>query len=301
MKNKSKFFGVYPMVYALFDKKGNLDREATRRQIRSMLKHKVHGVGVLGLASEVNKLSLTERHTLMEWVAEDLDGAVPLTVTIAEPSIAGQIAFVKAAAEVGAKWAILQPPPVKGVPESALIRFFGAVADASTITLGIQNAPEYLGIGLSNGGIKALHRNHANVSIIKLETTAVGIARLREEVGDAIDIFNGRGGIEMIDSIRAGAIGIIPGGETFDVLTHIYDRVSEGTKESYAKAERLYAAVLPLLVFLMESMDTFLVYGKRVLGTRLNIDETNPRPPYSPPTRFGIETARRYAEALGKL
>src|ERR1700675_4840900 len=100
MKNKSKFFGVYPMVYALFDKKGNLDREATRRQIRSMLKHKVHGVGVLGLASEVNKLSLTERHTLMEWVAEDLDGAVPLTVTIAEPSIAGQIAFVKAAAAV---------------------------------------------------------------------------------------------------------------------------------------------------------------------------------------------------------
>ncbi|HXU57130.1 MAG TPA: dihydrodipicolinate synthase family protein, partial [Verrucomicrobiae bacterium] len=124
MKTKSGFFGVYPMVYALFDKKGNLAREPMRRQIRSMLKHKVHGIGVLGLASEVNKLSTAERRTLMEWAAEDIAGKVPLAVTVAETSITGQIEFVKAAAEIGPGWAILQPPPVKHVPESSLIRFF---------------------------------------------------------------------------------------------------------------------------------------------------------------------------------
>ena len=31
MKTRSGFFGVYPMVYALFDDKGNLAREAMRR------------------------------------------------------------------------------------------------------------------------------------------------------------------------------------------------------------------------------------------------------------------------------
>jgi 4-hydroxy-tetrahydrodipicolinate synthase len=62
------------MVYALFDAKGNLAREPMRRQIRCMLKHKVHGIGVLGLASEVNKLSTSERRMLMEWVAEDIGG-----------------------------------------------------------------------------------------------------------------------------------------------------------------------------------------------------------------------------------
>src|SRR6516165_8247843 len=137
MKTKSGFFGVYPMVYALFDAKGSLAREPMRRQIRAMLKHKVHGIGVLGLASEVNKLSTAERRQLMEWVAEDVDGKVPLTVTIAEASVSGQIEFVKAATAVGAKWAILQPPPVKHVPESQLIKFFGAVADASPIPIAI--------------------------------------------------------------------------------------------------------------------------------------------------------------------
>ena len=301
MKTRSGFFGVYPMVYALFDDKGNLAREPMRRQVRSMLAHKVHGIGVLGLASEVNKLSTAERRQLMEWVAEDIDGRVPLAVTVAETSVAGQVEFVKAAAAMGAKWAILQPPLVKHVPESELVRFFGAVADASSIPIAIQNAPEYLGIGLTHAGIRALHRAHPNVAIVKLETTAVAIARLIEDVDGMLDVFNGRDGIEMLDSMRAGAVGVIPGGEAFDVLARAFDHMASGSPTGIAEAERLYAKVLPLLIFLMESMDTFLVYGKPVLGHRLGIAETSPRPPSTPPTAFGLEVAKRYAEALGKL
>src|SRR5579864_6032241 len=261
MKTKSGFFGVYPMVYALFDDQGDLARDPMRRQVQSMLKHKVHGIGVLGLASEVNKLSTAERRQLMEWVAEDVDGKVPLAVTIAESSVSGQIEFVKAATAVGAKWAILQPPPVKHVPESELIKFFGAVADASPIPIAIQNAPEYLGIGLSNAGVRTLHRTHPNFSILKLEATAIAIASLLNEVEGEIDVFNGRDGIEMLDSMRAGAVGIIPGGEAFDVLAQAFDHMASGSEEGVAQAERLYAKVLPLLILLMESMDTFLVYG----------------------------------------
>ena len=301
MKTKSGFFGVYPMVYALFDDKGNLARNPMRRQIQSMLKHKVHGIGVLGLASEVNKLSTAERRQLMEWVAEDIGGKVPLTVTVAETSVGGQIEFVKAAAAGGAKWAILQPPLVKHVPESELIRFFGAVADASPIPIAIQNAPEYLGIGLSNAGVRALHRAHPNFSIIKLEATAISIASLLNDVEGELDVFNGRDGIEMLDSMRAGAVGIIPGGEAFDVLARAFDHMASGTEAGIAEAERLYAKVLPLLILLMESMDTFLVYGKPVLGHRLGIAETKPRLPSTPPTAFGLATAKRYAEMLGKL
>src|SRR5262245_58042210 len=301
MQTKSGFFGVYPMVYALFDARGNLAREPMRRQVQSMLKHRVHGIGVLGLASEVNKLSTAERRQLMEWVAEDIDGKVPLTVTVAETSVAGQSEFVKAAAEVGAKWAILQPPPVKHVSESALVRFFGTVADASPIPIAIQNAPEYIGIGLSHAGIRELHRNHPNFTIVKLEATAVAISRLLDDLDGALDVFNGRDGVEMLDSMRAGAVGIIPGGEAFDVLARAFDHMAKGTEKGVAEAEQLYAKVLPLLIFLMESMDTFLIYGKPVLGQRLDIAEINARIPATPPSPFGLEAARRYAAALGKL
>jgi 2-keto-3-deoxy-L-arabinonate dehydratase len=301
MRTKSGFFGVYPMVYALFDSNGELSRQAMRRQVTAMVERKVHGIAVLGLASEVNKLSLAERQTMMEWVAEEIGGRVPLAVTVAEVTVRGQIEFVKRAAAVGAGWAILQPPPVKGVPESELISFFGAVAEKSPIPLAIQNAPEYLGIGLSHKGIKALNRAHPNVSIVKLEATALAIADLMDEVEGAVDVFNGRAGIDMIDALRAGAVGIIPGGETFDILTRVFDLATAADVQTMDEAERLYESVLPLLVFLMDSMATFLTYGKVVLGLRLGITETAPRRPSAPPTRFGVETARRYAEKLGKV
>ena len=301
MQSRSGFSGVYPMLFALFDARGRLAREPMRRQVEAIVRHKAHGVAILGMATEVNKLSTAERRTLLDWVAEDVAGAVPLAVTVAETSVPGQIEFVKAAAAAGARWAILQPPPVKNVPETELIRFFGAVADASPIPIGIQNAPEYLGIGLSHGGILALHRAHPNVAIVKLEATALSIARLIERVEGTLDVFNGRDGIEMIDSIRAGAVGIIPGAEVFDVIVKIFDRLAEGTPESLAAADRLYQAVLPLLVVLMDSMDTFLVYGKQIIGRRLGLDAISARAPCSPPSEFGLATMRRYAAALGAL
>jgi 2-keto-3-deoxy-L-arabinonate dehydratase len=51
--------------------------------------------------------------------------------------------------------------------------------------------------------------------------------------------------------------------------------------------------MLANVVLLMESMDTFLVYGKQVLRQRLGIAETSPQRPHAPPTRFGVETALR--------
>jgi 2-keto-3-deoxy-L-arabinonate dehydratase len=301
MKSRSGFSGIYPVVYALFDDEGELSRDAMRKQVDAMVRHGVHGIAVLGLASEVNKLAAHERIRLLEWVSQDLNDRVPLAVTIAEPSVASQIEFVKIAADCGARWVILQPPPVKGVPEAELIRFFGAVADQVPLPVAIQNAPQYLGIGLSSTGIATLHRVHPNVQIVKLETTAIAIERLVEETEGEVDVFNGRGGIEITDTIRAGAVGNIPGGETFDVLVKIFEQMSSDTALAEEEADRLYGEILPLLEFLMESMDTFLVYGKQVLGHRLGIREISSRPPFTPATRFGNAIAARHAKRLGPL
>ena len=58
--------------------------------------------------------------------------------------------------------------------------------------------------------------------------------------------------------------------------------MASGTRKELKKAERFIegAAAAHLL---MESMDTFLVYGKPVLGHRLGITEIEPRIPSTPP------------------
>lgn len=301
MRTNSGFFGVYPMVYALFDAQGRVERKAMKRQVEAMVAHGAHGVAVLGLASEVNKLSGRERRTLMEWVAEDLAGRLPLAVTVAEPNVEGQVEFTGAAADLGAGWVILQPPPVKGVPETEFLRFFGAVAERSPVPVAIQIAPEYLGVDLSHAGLRSLNRNHPNVALLKVEASAVAIHRLLEETDGAFDVFNGRAGVEITDALRAGCVGVIPGAECVDVLVRIFDTLRKGTAEGEAEAERLYHDVAPLLVFLEESIDTLLVYGKLLLARRLGLDNGAVRPPSTPPTSFGVAIVDRHADRLGTL
>src|ERR687891_637932 len=138
MTEANGFCGIYPMLYAFFDAGGGLDRGAMRAQVEHCLENGAHGIAALGLGTEVAKLTPKERRALMEWVAEDLDGRLPLAITVFGATPAEQIAFVRAAAERGADWVILQPPQT-GAPitEDQLVDFFGAVADASPVPVAI--------------------------------------------------------------------------------------------------------------------------------------------------------------------
>jgi 4-hydroxy-tetrahydrodipicolinate synthase len=301
--SRSGLSGVYPMLFAFFDESERLDRGAMRRQVDALVGAGVHGIAALGLATECNKLSVTEKRLVMDWVAEDLDGRLPLSITVSEPDVAGQIAFVKAAAASGAGWVVLQPPPVKGVPESELLRFFGAVADAAPIPVALQIAPEYLGIGLSGATLKELGRRHPNVRVLKLEAAPIEVDELLDATEGAFDIFNGRAGLELPDCIRAGCVGMIPGAECADKLARIFDGMRAGDAAAAAQAEREYLSVAPLITFSIASMDCFLVYGKRVAARRLGIAEERalPRRPFTPPSAFGLELAKLHSAALGPL
>lgn len=295
MSQADGFHGIYPMLYAFFDSAGELDRGAIRAEVEACVAAGAHGIAVGGLASETNKLATAERRRLLDWVAEDLNGRRPLSATIAENSIAGQVAMARAAAEAGAAWVVLQPPPVRSAPEPELIRFYGAVADASPLPVGIQNAPEYIGIGVSNAGFAELKRHHPNVEIIKAEGPAVYIAELAAETGGAYRLFNGRNGIDLVDSLRAGCHGLIPGVETADVQARIYELIRQGRED---EADLAFRELLPLITFLMHSIDHLLCYGKRLAAQRIGLAEVHDRTPALAPSEFGLQVMQRWARQL---
>ncbi len=203
------FAGIHAILYALFDADERLDRQAMRRQVELCLAAGVHGIGALGLATEVAKLSEAERRTVMEWMAEDTAGRVPLFFTIFGASVAEQTAQVRQAEAVGADWVILQPPPVGSYGAAEYIQFFGRVAGATHLPTGIQNAPAFLGRGLTADEISRLVRDHSNIRVLKAEGAAVEIERVIAATGGSVPVLNGRGGLEVIDNLRAGCAGLI--------------------------------------------------------------------------------------------
>jgi len=289
------FWGIYPILYAFFDADDRLDRTAMQRQVEACIQGGAHGVAALGIATEVSKLSEAERHQVMEWVAEDAAGRLPLAFTVYGSSVAQQAEYVRAAQSLGASWVILQPPPTKGLAEIEYVRFFGAVMEQTDLPVAIQNAPEYLGVGLSAQGLADLRRNHANFTVLKGEGPALTIKRWIEATHGELAVFNGRGGLELPDNLRAGCAGLIPAPECFDRQVQIFELMRQGEE---AQAEAIYQEILPLIVFLMQSIETFLCYGKRITARRLGIETVYNRAPALPPNEFGLACAARYAAHL---
>ena len=301
MNRHTDFHGVYPILYSFFDESGSLRRHAMRRQVEGCIGAGAHGIAVMGLATEVGKLDVNERRKVVDWVGEDIAGRVPYAVTVGEGSVPGQIAFVKAAKAAGADWAILQPPPIVGVPEVEYVRFLGGVADKAEIPLAVQNAPGLMATSLSNGALKSLNRQHSNVCLLKAEGPATYLQQLIEDTDGAFDVFGGMAGIQFPDSLRAGCVGMIPAPDLFDPQVRIYELMQSGTPEAIAEAEKIHRELLPLIVFMMSSVENFIAYGKRLLAQRLGIEHADARQPSVPVTEFGLEIMSHWARHLGPL
>lgn len=300
-KSKPAAEGVYPILFAYYDQEERLHESNMRRQIVQCLEWGVDGIAALGLATEVGKLTNHEKRKIIEWVCEEVGGRKPVAITLSEQSVSAQIELAQYAVGCGADWLILQPAATKNVPEIEHIRFLGRIADAIDRPFAVQNAPEYLGTSLSNGALKELNRQHQNICILKAEGSTTYINGLIEQTDGAYSVFNGRGGLEFTDNIRAGCVGMIPAPETCDVQTKMLRLMKEGTQESNAEAERLYREMLPLITFLIQSIETFLCYGKRLFAERAGLEVVFDRTPSVQPRAWGTESVSRYSKFLDNL
>lgn len=293
----ARFAGIHAILYALFDADERLDRAAMRRQAELCLAAGAHGIGALGLATEVSKLTEAERRNVMDWLAEDNAGRVPLFFTIFGTSVAEQVAQVRHAESVGAQWLILQPPPVGTFGAAEYIAFFGRVAGETALPVGIQNAPSYFGRGLTADEIGALVTRYPNICVLKAEGAAVDIERVVATVGAQVPVLNGRGGLELTDNLRAGCAGLILAPDTIDLAVRAYERFLAGDE---ALADADYARMLPAATFIMQSLENLICYGKRLFGLRAGLT-IHDRAPALRPSRFGLTLTEQYAARLGPL
>jgi 4-hydroxy-tetrahydrodipicolinate synthase len=166
------------------------------------------------------------------------------------------------------------------------------------IPCGIQNAPEFLGVGLSPRGIADLARAQPNFRLLKGEAPATLIARVVAETDGLLPVMNGRAGLELPDNFRAGCSGIIPAADCLETQVAIWQAMQRGNE---AEAERLYRAVLPAIVFVMQGIDHLVCYGKRLVAARLGLGRVYDRAPGLVATPFGEAAVARFAAQLGPL
>lgn len=294
-----RFQGVYPVLYAFFDRAGALDRQAMAAQVEHCLAAGAHGIMVLGLVTEVHKMDTPRRRDLVAMVGELLAGRRPYAVTIGEPGVEEQIDFARFARAHGADWVILQPPPGAGHTEADLIAHFGRIADALDMPVAIQNNPVNLATALSPDGLTTLLQRHPSITLLKAEGWSVDIARVIAALDGKVDAFGGHGGLEFISLIESGGAGLIPAPDCLALQVFMYEALTSGDPARIAAARAVHKEILPLVVFMTRSIPGLLCYGKRLMARRLGFTEVHDLAPFIEPSAFGLaEMERLMADVL---
>ena len=295
------FHGLYPVLYAFHDAKGQIDRVAMQKQVEHVIACGAHGIMVLGLITEVQKHSTQERLEIVEMVSGFIKKRVPLMVTIGEQTQQGQAGFAKLACNAGADLIILQPPSQLEGGEPALMRFFGQTIDALSCPVGIQHNPFNLALNLTLDNLVALAKNHPNLSMIKAEGTAVETQELIEKTNNSLASFCGHGGIEFYSNLKAGITGLIPAPDILAAQVHLYELYRKGDAPSQAKALELHNALLPIIVFMIRTINQALCYGKRFYAQQCGIEIASEKEPFQKPTEFGLSETARLLQALRSI
>lgn len=289
--------GVHAIVFAFFDDSEQLSRQAMRRQAELCLSAGVVGVAALGLATEVAKLSFAERCRVIDWTAEDVNGRATLGFTISGQSVAEQVALLREAERARADWLVLQPPQVGSYPAEEYIAFFSRVMAETDLPCAIQNAPQYLGRGLTDADIEVLRRRHANFRIIKAEAEADDAARLKRMAGAEFMVFNGRGGLEMLDCLEAGCDGFLLAPDLVDYGVRVMQLFEAGERDA---AQALHTEALPAIGFVMRSLEHLVCYGKRLFALRAGL-AVHDRAPALRPDPPELAELERLVAGLGRF
>ena len=288
---------MYPAICTPFTPEDRIDPDAQRRVVRFALDGGAHGIVAFGLAGEVLKLSLDERLTLTDVILDEVGGAVPVFVGAGAPSVRASIELATFAESAGASCVVLPAPLSGALDEDALVDYFARIADAVSVPVMIQDAPAYLGIRLGPALVERVGAAVGNVRLVKLEAGPAEMSGWLELLGSEFSIWGGDGGVYLVDCIRLGASGIIPGADLVDFLVAVYEANAVGDEE---RADALFARILPMLVFQMQhSIDHYNACAKLVLQRRGVIEHVELRQPAGSLPDMSLPLLERHLSSLG--
>jgi 4-hydroxy-tetrahydrodipicolinate synthase len=272
--------GVLPIVQTPFDECGEIDFAALAREIDWAFAQGANGCGT-GMVSETLRLSDDERRTLAKRLVEMVAGRGPLFVSVGAESIRQAVALARHAQAAGCDAIMAMPPTLSALSSESLLDYYFALAEAVELPLIVQDASSYVGQAIPMSvHVELLKRLGPSKVLFKPEAAPLGptISALRDATGGAARIYEGSGGILLIDSLRRGVIGTMPGVDLLDGIVAIWRAMQRGDEDA---AYRIHAPVAAIVSLEMQAgLDGFLAIEKYILAKRGIIAYAMRRRPY---------------------
>ncbi len=291
--------GVLAIAHTPFTEGDLIDVKALEKSVDWTFDVGADGLGT-GMVSETLKLTAEERISLAHLLVEFTAGRGPVFLAVGAESTKQSVIFAKAAADAGCD-AVMAAPPLTGrLTETHLVDHFRAIADAIPIPVVVQDASGYVGQSIPIAAcVKLLDHYGPDKMLFKPEAAPNGptLSALRDATGGRAEIFEGSGGIFLIDSYRRGIAGTMPGMDLLDGTVAVWKAMQRGDEEA---AYRAYFPVSALVALQMQAgLDGFLAVEKYLMVKRGLFPSARRRRPYG--WEMDAETAAEVDRLFGRL
>ena len=299
-----KLAGVLAIAHTPFTDSDEIDATSLKRAVDWSFAVSADGIGT-GMVSETMRLTQDERHSLAKMLVEFAAGRGPVFAAVGAESTKQSLGFAVAAEKAGCDAVMAVPPLTAKLSESHLVDHFRALADGIGIPVIVQDASGYVGQSIPIPVcVKLLERYGPEKILFKPEAAPNGptLSALRDATGGRATMFEGSGGIFLIDSFRRGIAGTMPGMDLLDGIVAIWKALQRGEE---ATAYRVYFPVCAIVALQLQAgLDGFLAVEKYLIVKRGLFPSARRRKPYGweLDTETAAEVDRLFAhlqEALG--
>ena len=263
----NELFGVVPIVPTPFTENEEIDENALRNLIDFAIAGGIKAVCLPAYASEFYKLTDEEKLQVVRVAVEHAAGRIKIVAQSNHPSLKVAIRLAQANVAAGADVMSLAVPRIFSLPESSLKQYL------SEFLQSIPNTPVLIqdfnpgGASISVEFIKELMDENPNFKYLKLEEPlcAPKFESIIKATKGKVGLFEGWGGLYMLELVPIGIQGVMPGLAVADILQRVFDLRRNGED---GKAFDLFEKVMPQIFFSLQNMELFHYAEKELLIAR---------------------------------
>jgi len=254
--------GCYPVFQTPFNEDESIDFDTLQKHIDWMFDSGVDGI-VMAMVSETLRLSSEEREQLAEAAVKMGTDRGGVIISVGAECTHTTVRYAKHAEQIGADAVMAIPPVATGASPDELFAYYRAIIQAIDIPVIVQDASGYVGKPMPIQMQASLLNEFGDQVMYKPEASPIGpkLSELRDATNGKAKVFEGTGGIAMVDSYQRGIIGTMPGGDMCWATTALWKALEAGDWD------RINAINGPLssMISLQTNLDAFLAVEKHLL------------------------------------
>lgn len=255
--------GVYPVIQIPLDADENIDQKVLANEIEWLISKKCAGL-VLAMVSEVMRFSFIERRTMWKLVLENLQGRIPLIVSVGSESTAIAVNLAQLAEADGVTALMATPPAAFPASENEIYIYYKSIIQSVNIPVIIQDASNYMGQPLAMSLYeKLLDEFGVDRVLFKPEAKPIKerMQQLQKIAKGKAKVFEGQSGVDLLVTHPLGLAGAMPGAEIVWAVIALWDALESN---DLLKAERIHVLISKLVVF-QTSLDAYVAVEKYLL------------------------------------